>query len=114
MNVPRFTSPGPNLSTLLAPGSIFATPLSLGENDVTFFAGIWMAGTGVTSGTVPANGLLATVYIDTTGVFQWYMAIENGRHNHRPDRLGSVVLSRSAALPRPVINEPLIVAPEVV
>ena len=60
--------PGPNLSTLLAPGSIFAPPAGFGENDVTFYPRLWQSGSATSSGTVAANGLLATLYIDTTGL----------------------------------------------
>lgn len=60
--------PGNNLSTLLAPGSIFAVPAGFGENDVTFYPRLWQSGSATSSGTVAANGLLATLYIDTTGL----------------------------------------------
>jgi len=64
--------PGANLSTLLAPGSIFSPPAGFGENDVTFFPALWQAGSATSSGTVAANGLLAKLYIDTTGFFPLY------------------------------------------
>jgi len=71
--------PGPNLSTLLAPGSIFAPPTGFGENDVTFFPALWQAGSATASGTVAANGVLATLYIDTTGFLQgvWTLSLAN-------------------------------------
>jgi len=67
--------PGANLSTLLAPGSIFAPPAGFGENDVTFFPALWQAGSATSSGTVAANGLLATLYVDTTGFFSGSWAL---------------------------------------
>lgn len=64
----HFSYPGPNLSTLLASGSVFAPPAGEYETDVTFFDTLWQSGALTPSGTVGASGLLATLYIDTTGV----------------------------------------------
>ncbi len=51
----------------------------VGENDVTFFAALWQAGSATSSGTVAANGVLATLYIDTTGFLQgvWTLSLAN-------------------------------------
>jgi hypothetical protein len=38
-------------------------------NDVTFYPALFEAGTATATGTVSANGLLATLVIDTTGFF---------------------------------------------
>jgi hypothetical protein len=59
---------GPGASTIIGPGTIFASN-NVGMNDVTYFPALFEAGTATASGTVAAEGLLATLVIDTTGVF---------------------------------------------
>lgn len=60
--------PGPNLSTLIRPGSVFSPPAGFGENDMTFYPALWQSSSTTSSGTVAANGLLATLYVDTTAI----------------------------------------------
>jgi hypothetical protein len=61
-------APGITFIDVLAPGKIFGTPNNTGDLGI-FFNGDQAASTSTTtpSGSVIANGLLATVTIDTTG-----------------------------------------------
>lgn len=96
--------PGPNLSTLLAAGSIFAPPTGFGENDVTFFPALWQAGSATSSGTVAANGVLATLYIDTTGFFSGTWALNLADTIGGPtDWAGSIFNGNE--VPNPVITD---------
>lgn len=59
---------GPGASTIIGPGTIFESN-NVGMNDVTFYPALFEASTATASGTVAAEGLLATLVIDTTGIF---------------------------------------------
>jgi hypothetical protein len=69
---------GPGASTIIGPGTIF-NPNNVGMNDVTFYPALFQAGTATGTGTVVANGLLATLVIDTTGFFSgsWSLNLFN-------------------------------------
>jgi MYXO-CTERM domain-containing protein len=69
---------GAGASTIIGAGTIFA-PNNVGMNDVTFYPALFQAGTATSTGTVAANGLLATLVIDTTGFFSgtWALSLNN-------------------------------------
>lgn len=94
--------PGPTLSTVMAPGSIFAPPAAIHYNDVTFFDTLWQAGVAPPSGTVTASGLLATLVIDTTGISEgtWPLILANTL-NGPTNWAGSVVNGQE--VPEPII-----------
>lgn len=76
-----FSSPPfgvPGSSTIIGPGTIFQ-PNNVGMNDVTFYPALFEAGTATATGTVSANGLLATLVVDTTGFFSgtWSLSLGN-------------------------------------
>lgn len=68
----------PGLSTIVGAGTIFQ-PNNVGMNDVTFYPALFEAGTATATGTVSANGLLATLVVDTTGFFggSWLLTLAN-------------------------------------
>ncbi len=108
--------PGPNLSTLIAPGSFIEPPVSYGEFDVTTFPTVWIGETTIgTGGTVVAHGLLATLYIDTTGIFfgQWPLVLGNTQIG-TTDWAGSVYPPPyGPSVPVPVItNGSITIVPE--
>ena len=69
---------GAGLSTIIGAGTIFQ-PNNVGMNDVTFYPALFEAGTATSTGTIAANGLLATLVIDTTGFFSgsWALSLNN-------------------------------------
>lgn len=87
---PVFQFGGPGPSTIVGPGTIFA-PNNVGMNDVTFYPALFEAGTATATGTVAANGLLATLVVDTTGFYGGTWALSLGATLSGPtDWAGSV------------------------
>jgi len=70
-DVPGSMDDGPNIAgvSLVEPGSVFGGVANTGNNPIETRGQIWVVGTSTSSGTVPAEGILANVTIDTTGWF---------------------------------------------
>ena len=60
---------GPDITAidLVDPGTLFGGVGNTGTNPIAESPQMWVVGTSTTSGTVPADGILAWVTIDTTG-----------------------------------------------
>ena len=60
---------GPNITDvdLIAPGTVFGDVSNNGNNDIAATPQAWTVGTSTGSGTVPADGVLGILTIDTTG-----------------------------------------------
>lgn len=104
--------PGANFSSLLAPGSVFAPPVGFGENDITFYPALWQSQSTTSSGFATANGLLATLVIDTTGFTSGTWALNLSDTIVGPsDWAGSIFNGNE--VPNPVIVDGSITIPNV-
>ena len=67
---PGSSKDGPNITdvNLLAPNAVFGKVSNTGQNFIETRQQIWVVGTSAASGTSLADGLLANVTIDTTGL----------------------------------------------
>lgn len=108
--------PGPNLSTVLGPGSIFSSALS-SETGYTAYPTALALSARTSNVPVPDGGLLVSLYVDTTGVFvgHWPLMMANTYYG-TTDWGGSIVLPRTNPLvyvPNPIVtNGTITIIPE--